>query len=549
MKLKIAKDFELPIEAVTQTFAVLAKRGVGKTHNGSVMAEEMLKAGQQIIAIDPTGAWWGLRSGFPIVIFGGEHADVPIEETAGEVIAEAIVGSRISAVIDLCLFRKGQARRFITAFLETLYRLNREPVHLFVDEADDICPQKPFGDEAQMVGAMEDVVKRGRKKGIGCTLITQRPADLAKQVLTQCEILVAMRLVHPRDIKAIEEWVNVHAEPALAKTMIASLPSLPIGAAWFWAPGWGDIFQRVQVRHRETFDSSATPKPGETAAKPKRMAEIDLAALGERIKSTVEKAKANDPAALKRRIRELETHLQKPAVTIDNGAVERARGEGVRIAKHEFTKSLAILKERLQKSRDLVDVAIAQFSFEPTTPVAKTHEIAPKLNGTNPGPAVFDEYPTSKLNKADRLILTALAHYPQGRSKVQTALLAGYAHSGGSFNNAVSSCRSAGWIEGGSDLLRITRLGVDAVGPVDPLPTGVDLLRQWQRQVGKPEREILDVLFDVFPKPLTKDGIADRTPSKYQAMGGSFNNAICRLRTLELIKGRREMVLSEDLVQ
>jgi DNA helicase HerA-like ATPase len=70
------KPFTLPIEAVTQTFAILAKRGVGKTYTASVMAEEMLAAGQPIIAIDPTGAWYGLRSEYPVVIFGGEHADV-----------------------------------------------------------------------------------------------------------------------------------------------------------------------------------------------------------------------------------------------------------------------------------------------------------------------------------------------------------------------------------------------------------------------------------------------------------------------------------------
>ena len=46
---------------------------------------------------------------------------------------------------------------------------------------------------------MQDIVRRGRKKGIGCTLITQRPAVLSKDVLTQCEVLCVLRLVHPVD--------------------------------------------------------------------------------------------------------------------------------------------------------------------------------------------------------------------------------------------------------------------------------------------------------------------------------------------------------------
>jgi DNA helicase HerA-like ATPase len=60
--LNIAHNLTLPLDAVTQTFAILAKRGVGKTHTGSVMAEEMLKLGQPIVVYDPTGAWWGLKS-------------------------------------------------------------------------------------------------------------------------------------------------------------------------------------------------------------------------------------------------------------------------------------------------------------------------------------------------------------------------------------------------------------------------------------------------------------------------------------------------------
>ncbi len=111
--LKISKDISLAIDAIIQTFAILAKKGSGKSYTASVMAEEMLKAQQQIVVIDPTGSWWGLQSsadgkspGFPVVVFGGDHANIPLEETAGEVIAQAIIEQGFSAVIDLSLFRK-----------------------------------------------------------------------------------------------------------------------------------------------------------------------------------------------------------------------------------------------------------------------------------------------------------------------------------------------------------------------------------------------------------------------------------------------------------
>jgi DNA helicase HerA-like ATPase len=80
----------------------------------------------------------------------------------------------------------------MTAFLEALYRLKareqfRTPVMLITDEADAIAPQRPMEGEERMLGAMEDIVRRGGQRGIGCMLITQRTAVLNKNVLTQAK--------------------------------------------------------------------------------------------------------------------------------------------------------------------------------------------------------------------------------------------------------------------------------------------------------------------------------------------------------------------------
>jgi DNA helicase HerA-like ATPase len=55
--LKISKELSLPAEAVTETFAILAKRGAGKTYTSAVMVEEMLKASLPVVVIDPVGVW------------------------------------------------------------------------------------------------------------------------------------------------------------------------------------------------------------------------------------------------------------------------------------------------------------------------------------------------------------------------------------------------------------------------------------------------------------------------------------------------------------
>jgi len=69
-------------------------------------------------------------------------------------------------------------------------------------------------------------------------MLTQRPAVIHKDVLSQAEILIAMRMSSVRDVPAIDDWVSLHAEDEEARTVKASLPSLPIGTAWVWSPGW-----------------------------------------------------------------------------------------------------------------------------------------------------------------------------------------------------------------------------------------------------------------------------------------------------------------------
>jgi DNA helicase HerA-like ATPase len=181
--LQISATLSLPLEAVTQTFGILGKRGAGKTNTAVVVAEEMIRAGLPNVIVDPVGVWWGLRSskdgqrkGLPVYIFGGEQGDIPLEETAGQLVADFIVETRQPVVLDVSTFSKSAARRFMTDFAERLYRQNRQAQHLTIDEADTFIPQRVEHGAERLVGAINDIVRRGRARGLGVTLISQRPA-------------------------------------------------------------------------------------------------------------------------------------------------------------------------------------------------------------------------------------------------------------------------------------------------------------------------------------------------------------------------------------
>src|SRR3954465_13042510 len=172
--LRIAPELALPLDAVTETFAILAKRRAGKSNAAVVMAEEMYDHGLPWVAIDPKGDWWGVRAagdgqapGLAVLVFGGLHGDVPLEPTAGKLVADLVVEQRITCVLDVSEMSKADQRRFLIDFADRLYRRNTEPLHVFCEEADEYIPQRVMGETAKLVGAFETLVKRGGFRGIG----------------------------------------------------------------------------------------------------------------------------------------------------------------------------------------------------------------------------------------------------------------------------------------------------------------------------------------------------------------------------------------------
>ena len=539
MTVRIARNLSLPIEAVTQTFGILAKRGMGKTYTAAVIAEEMIAGGAQVVAVDPIGVWWGLRSsadgkrsGLSVMVMGGEHGDVPLESTAGSVIAEFLVETGESAVLDLSLMRKGEQVRFMTDFAETLYRRNREPIHLILDEADAFAPQKPMRDQARMLGAVEDLVRRGRARGIGLTLVTQRSAVINKNVLSQVEVLVAMRMLSPQDRAAIQAWVQHHGDEERRDEMMTSLATLAVGEAWIWSPGWLDLFQRVKIRRRKTFDSSSTPKAG-AARRQVRMAAVDLEALRDRIAGTIERAKEKDPRHLRRRIAQLEKELAaKPSEVrevpaLQDGDLDRIRELLDRVAEVE-----AGLVRDLKTAAEALALSIGRVAGT-TTPASSNGR--PRPSAARPVPVA----PTEGLTGPQQRVIDALAwwesfgvHQP---TRPQLAFVAGYKPNGGTFNNYLGQLRNQlGLIEypaGGT--VSLTDVGRSKANP--PEPATVEALHERVLEIlSGPQSSVLQVVIGRGPDgEIQKADLARE--AGYEPGGGTFNNYVGQLRTLGLV--------------
>jgi len=266
--------------------AIIGKTGAGKTYTAKGFAEDLLSEGARFCVIDPTGVWWGLKSsadgeseGFAVVVFGGDHADVPLSEDDAETVARIVATTATPCVLDVSAFPSLSAqKRFMTEFAEHLFQMNREALHLFVDEADAFMPQRPGPDETVMLSRWDTIARRGRSRGFRLTLITQRPAVLNKNALSQVGTLIALKLTSPQDRKAIGDWIEGNADKTAGKALLASLPSMNRGEGWVWSPGH-DVLERVQFQTITTWDSSRTPGKGEIHREAKVMATADIASI------------------------------------------------------------------------------------------------------------------------------------------------------------------------------------------------------------------------------------------------------------------------------
>jgi ribosome-binding protein aMBF1 (putative translation factor) len=285
------KPHPIPDTALDADIAIVAKKGRGKTYTAKGIVERLLQMQRQVLVLDPLSVWWGLKSGadgrspgFPIPVFGGPHADIPLHDAAGRIIGELAISSRTSAVLDMGEMRKAEQARLVADLLEYLFTHNREPLWLVLEEADAFAPQQPMGDLTRVLGEVDRIARRGRNFGFRLISITQRPAKLNKDVLTQLSTLIALGITSPQDRDAIKAWVEGNADRDQAKKVYESLARLSVGEGWIWAPDH-DLLERVKFPPIRTLDTSKTPTADDRRMTAPVLASADLAKITKQIQT------------------------------------------------------------------------------------------------------------------------------------------------------------------------------------------------------------------------------------------------------------------------
>jgi hypothetical protein len=554
-KLKLSKDVELPLEVITERVACVGQSGSGKTYAAMRLAELMLEAGAQVVALDPMGVWWGLlstadgkASGFPVHVFGGEHAHVPIVPEAGGLVAEVIVTRGISAVIDISHFTRSEQVMFASAFAERFYELQvkvKRPVHLFFEEAHTVMPQNlpaegrggdPKKNPAVMLNRMERIVRQGRSQGIGCTMITQQPQAVNKAALNQAGTLLAMRTMGKHERKAIADWMADKATDDAQLKLDQLLPKLGTGEAWVASPHFLGIFVHTRVSKKKTFDSSATPKFGVKLEAPKVLAAVDVEALREAMKTVVEEVEKDDPAPLRRRVTELERELAAAhtrAKTVEVPVIDGKDRQVIDRLSHELSSIRPHVDHLISKVDELherLGAVVAKYSGAPPAPLDtrdfRSSRAAPAARSPGPAPKLDG----TGLKKGAREMLRELAAlHPKSLTRRELATRVTMAHDGGSVGDYISALRAVGYLEDDENGdLRATAAGLKAAGSVTAKSAG-ELVALWK---AKPEfkrgvRAMFDALLASPTTWFTREQLAEA--AGMEASGGSTGDYISAL--------------------
>lgn len=564
----------LPEEAITQGFGILARRRSGKSVLAGTMQETFCRRGDPWVCLDPASAHWGIKyrdrrgqpgeaAGLDVLIVGGKYGDVPLDEHMGVALAEIVCETNISCVVDLKMASMAARKRFVTDFANRLFAINETPRHLFLEEAHEFVPQTPRWEEQKLVlGALERLIKGGGGQGIGFTLISQRPAAVSKDVLTQIDNLFVLRMSGPRDLDAVKEWFEHNVgDREQMRAILSSLPAFKPGDAWLLSPEWLGEIGRLRVRQRVTYHAGRTPKRGEGPVQPAR---VDVSAVIRRFQKAAEQRQfvvqqdvdlKKENAVLRRQVGAARKEQAPPDEALIERRVEAA--VGIRDREHmAAVREASGYTDRLE--RHLRDSAATLIGLgekmllavngqrpAPTAPappplsrpVSRQARYEPKATPAPPVSAEVSGDDDTVSGPQQRILDALVAFESVGLSSVTRGVVAVYALASprsSAYGNNLGRLRTLGLIAyPASARVCLTDTGRAQAEVAEELVTADQLQHRWCELLPGPQAAIVRALLRAWPDSVPREELAEVVGAS--PISSAYGNNLGRLRSLGLI--------------
>ena len=352
----------LPIvEILTGRGFITGKSGSGKSNTASVVVEELLDRGFPVLAVDTDGEYWGLKEQYELLHVGAdEECDLQVGPEHAEKLAELALEENVPIILDVSGFLdEEEANELVRETASALFtkekKLNK-PFLMLLEECHEYLPEGGGLDETGEM--LIRVAKRGRKRGLGLCGISQRPADVKKDFITQCDWLMWHRLTWENDTKVVRRVIDSeHAD---------AVQDLADGEAFLMADFLEEDVQRVQVRRKHTFDAGATPDLGE-------FERPDLKSVGGDLVDDLEEISEQEQQR-QDRIAQLEAEVEAREDTIEELRDELEQARDMTDMAEQFSQALMssaggddggeALQEKIDEIREEKNARIAELEQE-----------------------------------------------------------------------------------------------------------------------------------------------------------------------------------------
>jgi hypothetical protein len=243
------KEFEINAELIaTGRTCVIGTSGSGKSYTVGVICEELCKNKVPFVIIDTEGEYSGLKEKYEAIWIGDdEKCDLNWKTLNLEILAQNALDG-VPFIMDLSEADKPKEK--VGTFLSALYQeisKHRTPYLVVLEEADRFAPQS-----GQRLEIFNEVARRGRKRGLGLMLCTQRPSVVDKNILSQCANQIIGKLVIKNDLQSVAQFFPGHGLPNQLTTL---------GPGQFFVMGGLSTAPTlVKFRRRETRHGGVTPR-------------------------------------------------------------------------------------------------------------------------------------------------------------------------------------------------------------------------------------------------------------------------------------------------
>lgn len=523
-----------PVSIATEQYAIqgnaiLGIKESGKSYTATMFAERLMDAGVPIVALDPIGIWRFLRvagkgKGYPVVVAGGEHGDLPLTPQGAPEIVRAAMRDGISIVLDLYSMKLSKAdwRAIVEAAVRTLLYENKQHGlrHVFIEEAAEFAPQRVGPEYGRVYAEVEKLARMGGNVSLGYTLISPRAEEVNKAVLELCDALFLFRQKGKNSLISLGKWLDA-AGATDGKQIAGTLAMMGQGECWAWPAGTETPVRVKRIPEKRTFHPDRRAMRSAVVVERKV---VDVSAFVEHMSGTlakvIEEAEANDPARLKRRIVELEhaVKTQHPSPGMDEATVRRmladSESNGRILGATDIVRRVGPMIDDLAEQMRAISVEATGQKLTISIPLPKGAGGVNVYRGDPPRKIAEARIHTDgALKPSLQRVVDAIGWWSKiGKSPVErdrACVVAGLSPKASTFGVYVAEFARMGLIISADGKVALTPAGFGhAVIPA--AATREDLYQCAAGLLAPQERRIFDIVYAVHPKEIRRDAVAER---------------------------------------